>query len=58
MPVAGEIEIYTARGQRVFKKALVSGNAVLRFPALKSSALYIVNLKFGSTIVKEKVIIP
>jgi hypothetical protein len=58
MPVAGELEIYTARGQCVFKKELARGNAVLRFGAFKSSALYIVNLKYGSAIVKEKVIIP
>lgn len=58
LPIAGEIEIYTARGQCVLRKTLARGNAVLRFPAFKSSALYIFNLKYSATIINIKVIIP
>jgi hypothetical protein len=58
LPIAGEIDIYTVRGQCVFKKKIARGNAVLSFPAFKSSSLYIFTLKYGATIINKKVIIP
>ena len=57
IPSNGKVQLYSINGRKIFEQSLNKGNYSFRLPVSLSQAIYFLNLEYGNSVIREKILL-
>jgi len=57
LPENGKVSLYAVNGRKIFEQPLNKGNSSIQLPKSLSQSIYLINLKYGDIISRERILL-